>query len=153
MKPDALACLECGRTLKTLRRHIREHGLEPESYRERFGLAATYPLVAPVYAAQRSAMAKQFGLGRNRTASGSASPSEAASEPEPEPASDPMHVEPRPSVPRDLGDLPETSVIETRAAPPPMFVDEVDQRESDDAEATTPTPPKPKRASRKVTTR
>ena len=55
VKPDALTCLECGRTLKTLRKHIRDHGLEPDSYRERFGLAASYPMVAPAYAAQRSA--------------------------------------------------------------------------------------------------
>lgn len=67
VKPDALTCLECGRTLRTLRRHIRDHGLEPHSYRERFGLAASYPMVAPAYAAQRSAMAKQFGLGRSRS--------------------------------------------------------------------------------------
>jgi predicted transcriptional regulator len=149
VKPDALTCLECGRTLKTLRKHIRDHGLEPDSYRERFGLAASYPMVAPAYAAQRSAMAKQFGLGRSRVVGESTPGSAPASDPEPEPAPAPTRVESRPSVPTDLGDLPDISVIQTRATPTPMFTDDLDQREHpDDAEPTTPT--KRKRMSRGV---
>lgn len=53
-----------GKTYKTLKRHLTAYGLEPRSYRERFGLPADYPMVAPAYAAQRSALAKQIGLGR-----------------------------------------------------------------------------------------
>jgi predicted transcriptional regulator len=151
VKPDALTCLECGRTLKTLRKHIRDHGLEPDSYRERFGLAASYPMVAPAYAAQRSAMAKQFGLGRSRVVGESTPPSEPASDPEPEPAPEPPRVDSRPLVPTDLGDLPDISVIKTRATPAPMFTDDLDQREyPDDAEPTTPATTKPKRVSRGV---
>ena len=53
-----------GKTYKTLKRHLTTYGLDPRSYRERFGLPADYPMVAPAYAAQRSALAKQIGLGR-----------------------------------------------------------------------------------------
>ena len=52
-----------GRTYKTLKRHLTGHGLDPRSYRERYGLPADYPMVAPGYAAQRSAIAKSIGLG------------------------------------------------------------------------------------------
>lgn len=53
-----------GRTFKTLKRHLTSHGLDPKSYRERYGLPADYPMVAPNYAAKRSAVAKAIGLGR-----------------------------------------------------------------------------------------
>jgi predicted transcriptional regulator len=53
-----------GKTYKTLKRHLTTYGLEPRSYRDRYGLPADYPMVAPAYAAQRSALAKQIGLGR-----------------------------------------------------------------------------------------
>jgi len=62
---DHLVCLNCARNFSSLKRHLRtEHSLTPEQYRQTWGLAATYPMVAPNYAKQRSAMAKQFGLGR-----------------------------------------------------------------------------------------
>lgn len=61
---DALTSFIDGKGYKTLRRHLRTHGHSPESYRIRFGLPADYPMVAASYAAQRSALAKAFGLGR-----------------------------------------------------------------------------------------
>ena len=65
VNPDYIVCLEDGKKLKMLKRHIRtSFGLSPENYRERWGLPADYPMVAPNYAAQRSAFAKKIGLGR-----------------------------------------------------------------------------------------
>jgi predicted transcriptional regulator len=65
VKPDAIICLDCGRPMKTLKRHLRtEHELTPEAYRQRWSLAADYPMVAPAYATARSDMAKRIGLGR-----------------------------------------------------------------------------------------
>jgi predicted transcriptional regulator len=62
---DHIVCLEDGRKLKMLKRHLRaNYGLTPEEYRRRWGLAADYPMVAPAYAERRSAFAKQIGLGR-----------------------------------------------------------------------------------------
>jgi predicted transcriptional regulator len=52
-----------GKTYKTLKRHLAAHGLDPHSYRERYGLPADYPMVAPSYAEKRSALAKSIGLG------------------------------------------------------------------------------------------
>ncbi len=77
VKKDHLVCLEDGKTFKSLKRHLRaEHGLSPEEYRERWSLAADYPMVAPNYAATRSKLAKEMGLGGNvasqRTGNGSA---------------------------------------------------------------------------------
>ena len=53
-----------GKPYKTLKRHLGTHGLDPYSYRQRYGLPNDYPMVAPNYAAQRSALAKSIGLGR-----------------------------------------------------------------------------------------
>ena len=65
--PEKVVCLECGHRARTLRRHLREaHGLSPDEYRARWGLAADYPLVAPGYSARRSAIAKASGFGRRR---------------------------------------------------------------------------------------
>lgn len=61
--PDYLICLDDGRKLKSLKRHLATLGMTPEEYRRRWGLPADYPMVAPNYAAQRSALAKQMGLG------------------------------------------------------------------------------------------
>ena len=62
---DYIVCLEDGRKLKTLRRHLKgAFGLTPEAYRERWGLAPDYQMVAPDYAAQRSSLAKAAGLGK-----------------------------------------------------------------------------------------
>jgi predicted transcriptional regulator len=65
--PDYIVCLEDGKKLKMLKRHLRTaYGLTPEEYRAKWGLPADYPMVAPNYAAQRSAFAKKIGLGRGR---------------------------------------------------------------------------------------
>ncbi|HEX5868663.1 MAG TPA: MucR family transcriptional regulator [Beijerinckiaceae bacterium] len=62
---DAIVCLEDGRKLKMLKRHLMtDHGLTPELYRARWGLKPDYPMVAPTYSAQRQMLAKQIGLGR-----------------------------------------------------------------------------------------
>ena len=65
--PDYIVCLEDGKKLKMLKRHLKtRYNLTPDEYRERWGLAADYPMVAPNYAAQRSALAKKIGLGTTR---------------------------------------------------------------------------------------
>jgi len=61
--PDYLICLEDGKKLKMLKRHLAGLGLTPAQYREKWKLRADYPMVAPNYAAQRSALAKKLGLG------------------------------------------------------------------------------------------
>jgi predicted transcriptional regulator len=62
--PDFIVCLEDGKKLKMLKRHLKtSYGLTPNEYRERWGLPVDYPMVAPNYAAQRSALAKKIGLG------------------------------------------------------------------------------------------
>jgi predicted transcriptional regulator len=63
--PDHILCLEDGKSFKTLKRHLeKDHGMTPQQYRERWGLPVGYPVVAPSYAATRSALAKGIGLGR-----------------------------------------------------------------------------------------
>jgi predicted transcriptional regulator len=62
---DYLICLEDGKKFKSLKRHLRTHyDLSPEEYREKWGLPHDYPMVAPNYAAARSHLAKQMGLGK-----------------------------------------------------------------------------------------
>ena len=66
--PDYLVCLEDGKRFKSLKRHLRtQYGLSPEQYREKWNLAPDYPMVAPNYAAARSTLAKQMGLGQQRS--------------------------------------------------------------------------------------
>lgn len=63
--PEYLICLEDGKKFKSLKRHIRTHfDLSPEAYREKWGLPADYPMVAPRYSETRSSLAKANGLGR-----------------------------------------------------------------------------------------
>ncbi len=63
--PEYIICLEDGKKLKMLKRHLRTaYGMTPEEYRVKWGLPADYPMVAPNYAEQRSAFAKKIGLGR-----------------------------------------------------------------------------------------
>ncbi|MEP0323511.1 MucR family transcriptional regulator [Bauldia litoralis] len=65
--PDYIICLEDGKKFKSLKRHLRTHyDMSPEEYREKWGLATDYPMVAPNYAAARSALAKKMGLGQQR---------------------------------------------------------------------------------------
>jgi predicted transcriptional regulator len=69
VKPDYIVCLEDGKKLKTLRRHIMtSYNLTPAQYRARWGLAADYPMVAPNYAKLRSSLARKIGLGRKSEA-------------------------------------------------------------------------------------
>jgi len=68
--PDYIVCLEDGKKLKMLKRHLRTvYGMSPEEYRAKWGLPADYPMVAPNYSRQRSAFAKKIGLGRTATRS------------------------------------------------------------------------------------
>jgi len=65
VKKDHIVCLDCGKKMKMLKRHLMtDHGLTPDEYRARWGLAADYPLVAPDYAEKRRELAVKIGLGR-----------------------------------------------------------------------------------------
>ena len=65
IKPDYIVCLEDGKKLKMLKRHLMKHyNLTPEQYRARWSLPADYPMVAPSYAEKRRDLAKKIGLGR-----------------------------------------------------------------------------------------
>ena len=65
MTPEYIICLEDGKKFKSLKRHLRAHyDMSPEEYREKWGLPHDYPMVAPAYAAARSDLAKNMGLGR-----------------------------------------------------------------------------------------
>jgi len=65
VSPDFIICLEDGKKFKSLKRHLRTHyDLSPEEYRDKWGLPADYPMVAPSYSATRSRLAKDNGLGR-----------------------------------------------------------------------------------------
>jgi predicted transcriptional regulator len=64
---DFIVCLEDGKKFKSLKRHLRtQYNMSPEEYREKWGLPADYPMVAPNYAKARSQLAKQMGLGQQR---------------------------------------------------------------------------------------
>jgi predicted transcriptional regulator len=65
--PEYIVCLEDGKKFKSLKRHLRtQYNMTPEQYREKWNLPADYPMVAPNYAAARSELAKQMGLGQQR---------------------------------------------------------------------------------------
>jgi len=67
IKPDYIVCLEDGKRLKMLKRHLMTHyQMTPDQYRQKWGLNADYPMVAPNYAEQRRALAKAIGLGTKR---------------------------------------------------------------------------------------
>ena len=67
MTSDYLVCLEDGKRFKSLKRHLRtQYNMSPEQYREKWGLPADYPMVAPNYAVARSQLAKKMGLGQQR---------------------------------------------------------------------------------------
>lgn len=69
--PDHIVCLEDGKKLKMLKRHLKTaYNMTPEQYRERWGLGADYPMVAPNYARHRSSLAKKIGLGTKPRARG-----------------------------------------------------------------------------------
>lgn len=68
IKPDYIVCLEDGKKLKMLKRHLMTHyQMTPDDYRRRWGLPADYPMVAPNYAEKRRELAKKIGLGRKPT--------------------------------------------------------------------------------------
>ncbi|HEV8408483.1 MAG TPA: MucR family transcriptional regulator [Sphingomicrobium sp.] len=67
VKPDYIVCLEDGKKLKMLKRHLMTHyNMTPEQYRQKWGLSPDYPMVAPNYAEQRRTLAKSIGLGTKR---------------------------------------------------------------------------------------
>jgi predicted transcriptional regulator len=67
IKPDYIVCLEDGKKLKMLKRHLMTHyQMTPDQYRQKWGLSADYPMVAPNYAEQRRTLAKSIGLGTKR---------------------------------------------------------------------------------------
>ena len=67
VKPDFIVCLEDGKRLKMLKRHLMTHyNMTPDQYRQKWGLASDYPMVAPNYAEQRRTLAKSIGLGTKR---------------------------------------------------------------------------------------
>ena len=67
IKPDYIVCLEDGKKLKMLKRHLRStYNMTPDEYRAKWGLPADYPMVAPNYAEQRRTLAKSIGLGTKR---------------------------------------------------------------------------------------
>ena len=71
VKPDYIVCLEDGKKLKMLKRHLMTHyQMTPEQYRQKWGLSVDYPMVAPNYAEQRRSLAKQIGLGTKRRKTG-----------------------------------------------------------------------------------
>jgi predicted transcriptional regulator len=73
IKPDYIVCLEDGKKLKMLKRHLMTHySMTPDQYRQKWGLSSDYPMVAPNYAEQRRTLAKSIGLGtkRRRTRAG-----------------------------------------------------------------------------------
>jgi predicted transcriptional regulator len=71
IKPDYIVCLEDGKKLKMLKRHLMTHyNMTPDEYRQKWGLAADYPMVAPNYAEQRRTLAKKIGLGTKRRRTG-----------------------------------------------------------------------------------
>jgi len=67
INPDYIVCLEDGKKFKSLKRHLRtQYNMTPEQYRDKWSLPIDYPMVAPNYAAARSQLAKQMGLGQQR---------------------------------------------------------------------------------------
>ena len=86
---DYLISLEDGRKYKSLKRHLSTRGMTPDDYRNKWGLAKDYPMVAASYSAQRSNLAKSLGLGRARAGGEGAAPA-----PEPAPTAAPASAEP-----------------------------------------------------------
>ena len=73
IKPDYIVCLEDGKKLKMLKRHLMTHyNMTPDEYRQKWALAPDYPMVAPNYAEQRRTLAKKIGLGTKRRRTGAA---------------------------------------------------------------------------------
>lgn len=94
--PEVIYSMIDGKPYKALRRHLAGHGLTPETYRERYGLKADYPMVAPNYSKRRSEVAKELGLGRKRAVAAEASADDAVvADPKPETARKPRALRAR----------------------------------------------------------
>lgn len=76
--PDYIISLEDGRKFKSMKRHLGLLGMTPDEYRQKWNLPSDYPMVAPSYASQRSALAKSMGLGRKATAQAAEAPAKKA---------------------------------------------------------------------------
>ena len=88
--PDHIVCLEDGMKLKTLKRNLRTiHDMTPDEYRQKWGLPASYPMVAPNYTSVRSGLAKQLGLGQRPASPEQTNLAETSQQPEP-PAEPPV---------------------------------------------------------------
>src|SRR5215217_2865049 len=95
VQPDYIVCLEDGKRFKSLKRHLRTvYNLTPEQYRAKWGLPASYPMVAPNYAAARSELAKQLGLGQKRRSEPVMEAQPAPVQPEPKQAKAPARYSP-----------------------------------------------------------
>lgn len=145
--PAQIISLIDGKPYKTLKRHLASHGLTPDTYRSRYGLPASYPMVAPDYAAHRRAVAQKVGLGTRKPVVAASEPVEAAAEAEALASLPTQQPEAKaPAKKRGRGpakkladsDQSETAVV-ADAAP----------AVSADAPAKAKTAPKPKRASSK----
>ncbi|POR41271.1 MucR family transcriptional regulator [Methylobacterium sp. V23] len=81
VRPDGIVSFIDGKTYQVLKRHLRVHGLDPDAYRERFGLPDNYPMVAPGFSQRRSKFAKDIGLGTRRPGSTERAPAGGAPSP------------------------------------------------------------------------
>ena len=81
IKPDYLICLDDGKKFKSLKRHLAALGMTPEQYRAKWNLPRDYPMVAAIYATQRSELAKKIGLGQSRRSAGKAKRGRSAKKP------------------------------------------------------------------------
>jgi predicted transcriptional regulator len=129
--PDYIICLEDGRRMKTLKRHLRStYDLSPEQYREKWDLPPDYPMVAPSYAARRSNLAKQLGLGRRSVAvppeliekqepleQMPARPWQVVSAPAPTQAAPPPERRPEPTLDSVFGRFPKAEAGENETSP------------------------------------
>lgn len=99
VKPDYIVCLEDGRKMKTLRRHLKTaYNMTPDDYRKRWNLPADYPMVAPGYTARRRELAITIGLGRKQA--------KAAAAQAPESSSPPVKAAPKKRAPRKSAKAP-----------------------------------------------
>ncbi len=121
VQEDRVICLEDGKAFKSLKRHLStHHAMTPDEYREKWGLPANYPMVAPGYAAERSALARKIGLGRKagtEPAAETAEPdTEAQAKPEPKAASK-RAAKPATKTAKVEADTPEAASPKTAAKP------------------------------------
>lgn len=122
VKSDFITSLIDGRKLKSLKRHLSMHGLTPKEYRERYGLKADYPMVAPNYSAQRREVAKKLGLGRKpKAVAAAAAPAASTSAPAAAAVAPKVKVAPKPkAAPKtQVAKAPKPAAAPEAAAPAP----------------------------------